>query len=248
MRAAWIRRWRAAGVGASVALAVLAPGVPGGAQATPSFSISTTRLAPGETATMTISDCTEFGTAIGVWLTERFQDTVQVVPFTETSPGTWEGTVTAGTNAGADDLTVAPTCNSWDGEPVIIDVDNPRLLPMPWTPPADLPDPPESFLGTDCPDGAEPDVRFLPDGIDIVYPASPATDAFGDWEVPVPGLAPGTTVTVEATCGDVTYPARTYVAGGSANTTTTTSALAAETPPPVAPPAAPRSASAAYTG
>ena len=120
---------------------------------------------------------------------------------------------------------------------------------MPWGPPGDWPDPPESYLGTDCPDGTTATVTFAPASLEPIVVDAP-TDDLGDWTVPVPELPDGTVVTVDASCGSVTYPTTSYVAGGrgSATTSSTPTVTSVPTTPPVAPPAVARSGTPSLTG
>ncbi len=175
------------------------------------------------------------------------------VALAEESPGRWTATI-----AGNDDLRVRVVCegNELEAE---VDIERPRMFPTPvWVPMIGAPDPPDGFLGTDCPDGTTAYVFFQALGRPAPEVRTVAIDAKGDWTVGLPAFADGTTVEVSASCGSVAYPSRTYVAGGSdtlgstSTTTSTTSSTAPGTPgtatPAPAVPAGAVAANPAYTG
>lgn len=240
---------------AAIGGALVAPAI-GGAASDPTFTAGPSPVALGGTIDLTISDCpSPDPAAAGVGIEVRFQDTFGGgVALEETSPGTWSGSIELSTNQGEDDLTLHPSCGSWEGEAVTIDVDNPKIFATPFfIPPITTPDPPEGYFGTDCPPGTTVRVAFRPgDGPDVVQTG--AIDDRGDWEVPAPDFADGTPVEVRASCGSVTYPLRTYVAGGSDTATTTTatttptSTPAGPVPPSPATPAQPVAATPSFTG
>lgn len=219
-------------------------GPPAGAAAGPTLTVSPPRADPGDPVTVTISGCTDVApTGPQVSYVARFDDVLLPLSMAEGPAGVWTGTA-----HGADDLEILSSCDGVELS-ATVDIDTPRLLPMPWGPPGDLPDPPESYLGTDCPDGTDATVTFAPAGLDpIVVGAS--TNALGDWTVTVPALPAGTVVTVDASCGSVTYPTTSYVAGGRDSVTTSSTPTSTSVPAtaPLAPPAVARPGRATFTG
>lgn len=230
----------------------------GGAAPDPTFTATPSPVALGGQVQLTISGCPGADpSTVGVGVEVRFQDTGGGGVFLEEmDPGTWTGVIRISTRRGEDDLTLHPNCGSWSGDPVTVDVDNPKLWATPLViPPLEIPDPPEGYFGTDCPPGTTASVRFQAAGRPAPEVRTAAIDDRGDWEVTVPDLPNGTAVEVDASCGSVRYPSASYTAGGSEYATTTTSAPgsttttgAAASGGSTAAPATPVAGAPAFTG
>jgi hypothetical protein len=200
-------------VGASL---VLVPTVAGG-QAGPTMTVTPLRADPGTTISIVVDDCTPVGDRFGVGIEGWLSDTPGGIELTEESPGRWTGSV-----VGNDDFVVRATCEGVELT-ASVDIDYPRMFATPLTvPPITDPDPPEGFLGTDCPDGTTAHVFFQAIGRPAPVHVTAAIDERGDWQVTAPPFPVGTQVEVSASCGTVSYPSRSYVAGGSGSVTSTT--------------------------
>lgn len=220
-------------VAALVGLGVAA--APAGGQATPTLTVDPVRTGPGQAVTVTLAGCLDPGPdGPSVSYGYRFDDVLNGLAMTEASPGTWTGTI----SSGSADVTVRSFC---DGAELTaeVDTDRPVLLPMPWAPPGSFPDPPQSYLGTDCPDGTTARTFFQVDGWPGPVLVTSEIDARGDWTAAVPAFPDGLRVWVEASCGSVRYPSTDYVSGGSSTLLTTTSTTAPPTGEPLPLPQAP---------
>ncbi len=193
-----------------------------GAQASPSLSVSSGRVDPGEAFTITVT--------CPVVPEVRVQET-DVVFVTDGTNGAVAGTTTVRQTGGQFDMTVSASCDGAELAPVIVDVENPMVGSSP--PGVDLP-PGEaegSLFGTDCPDGSQVEVRISewvfgqsPEGSEGYVETLPI-DERGDWVlppvavtlfavVPPPGTPEGTVLRelrFDASCGGVTYPRVTEV-------------------------------------
>jgi hypothetical protein len=237
-----------------VAAATLLPTTMAGGQGAPTMTVTPLRADPGATISIVIEDCVPDSGRMLVAIDGWLSDTPEGFELTEESPGRWVGSFVPG-----DDVVVRSYCNGTELR-AEVDVERPRMFPTPLIiPPINPPDPPQGFLGTDCPDGTTAHVAFQAIGRPAPEIRTAAIDQRGDWRVTVPDFPRGTAVQVSASCGSVTYPDTTYTAGGSQYATTTTSTTSSHeagstTTTTVAAsgtsaaPATPVAATAAYTG
>ena len=244
-------RWGRSALTAAVAVVLgagIGAGAPAGGQPGPTMTVDPTRTGPDQQVEVAVSGCSVLlpeGPTVS--LGYRFDDVLSFVPMTESSPGTWTGTFSSGDA----DATVRASCDGVELE-ATVDTDAPRLLAMPWAPPGSPPDPPEWYLGTDCPDGTTARAFFQVAGRPAPILVTAAIDERGDWRAEVPDVPDGLRVFVSASCGDVDYPSTDYVSGGTGSVTTTSTTA----PPTVdhlplgqAPaPAVPQRATPAFTG
>ena len=212
---------------------------------TPTVTTSPASPVPGDTITIVVAGCTGQPRGAFGW---ELDDVGFGLPFTEGPAGTWTATVTAL----ARNLNGFVACVGWTGDQVHVDVEAPFLLFGPYAVPGGYRYPLESVSGTDCPAGTEPAISF--DGGGQHWDATAPIDEEGGWEVELPdfsSLPEGTTVTVSAVCGAVTYEPIQSVFGEGGDTTSTTAGsttVAAVSGGTGAAPAVPVAGAAAYTG
>lgn len=163
--------------------------------------------APGSTVTADIA-CPETP-SVYVHQLDTGPPPATVVPETgtETGPGQWTYTVTAGDR----DVVLDARCGDDTGR-ARYDVDEPALFPGPtvanfgqWRPDLDR----TAVVGTDCPAGSTATVTFRGTGAADVT-RTVAIDGYGDWQSPVPAAFTTGPVTVTAHCGAVAYSALTF--------------------------------------
>lgn len=120
----------------------------------------------------------------------------------ESSPGVW----TYDLQSGDVDQWITSRCGD-STEHFRYNVDEPRLFPGPTY--ADYPAPTSNVIGaavvgTDCPAGTTATATITgPGGYSVTKTAS--IDTYGNWQVDVPDDAPTGDLTINATCGDLTY-------------------------------------------
>lgn len=108
--------------------------------------------------------------------------------------------------------------------------------------------------GTDCPPDTTAEVSIAVEGFDVIYLAEPEIDEYGDWSTPLPWPVGDRAMTVEASCGEVTYDALQATTTSTSTTSSTTSSSTSSSttttaPPSTGPaPATPVRSAADYTG
>lgn len=143
------------------------------------------------------------------------------------------------------DLWIVAECEGTPSATILLDVDAPTLSftrsgGLFWRPN----DEPGRVYGTDCPPETVATVVISRAGEESSYQAE--LEELGDWQIELPALAPGETVTVSASCGDVTYEPISATREADTPTTSTVSTPAVDTGS--APPAAALPSSPSYTG
>lgn len=165
----------------------------------------------------------------------------------EVSPSVWRYDATAGRT----DDTYWATCGQSTLGTGYFDAEAPHL----WFGPrpryiGEERDPKTTVEGTDCPAGTTATVRILLDGDAILTREAPI-DEHGDWSVALPGAVGTREMTVDASCGGVTYErlvATTTSTSIPATTPATSGTTAPPGTPPPATPATPQAGTAGYTG
>lgn len=145
------------------------------------------------------------------------------------------------------DLWIVAECEGAPLATILLDVDAPTLSftrsgGLFWRPN----DEPGRVYGTDCPPGTVATVVI--DRLNGESAFDVGLDELGDWQLGFAPLAPGETIHVNASCGDVTYEP----ISATRETTTSTTPPSPTTSPnddsSTAPPATPRPSSPNYTG
>lgn len=158
------------------------------------------------------------------------------------SGDSWTATFTPGRTH---DLWIVAECEGAPSATILLDVDAPTLSftrsdGLFWRPN----DEPGRVYGTDCPPKTVATVVISRAGEESTYQAE--VEEPGDWQIEFPALAPGETVTVSASCGDVTYEPISATREADTSTTSTVSTPAVD--PGSAPPAAALPSLPSYTG
>jgi hypothetical protein len=170
----------------------------------------------------------------------------------EVSPSVW---VVDGEATSTDDSWFA-TCEGAEVGTARFDAESPHLWFGPR--PQLFPGPDYDYTtveGSDCPAGSSPIVTIAVEGDDVLWLAEPTIDERGDWSTPLPWPVGVRAMTIEASCGDVTYDVLQATTTSTTSTsitssTTTTSSTSTTMPEGGAgpTPAAPVRGTADYTG
>lgn len=179
-----------------------------------------------------------------------FQGTIAPYPpdqLVEVSPSVWR---VDGEATSTDDAWYA-TCDGAEVGAARFDAESPHL----WFGPRPRPFPGPDYdyttvEGSDCPAGSSPIVTIAVEGDDVLRLAEPTIDERGDWSTPLPWPVGERAMTIEASCGDVTYDV--LQATSTSTSTTTSSTTSSSTTVPVGggspTPATPVRGAADYTG